>query len=83
MGTFVSSIPDYSFEIIERLKELNSLDLPILIGVSRKSFLGGTLEERDQKSAFWSHKAIQNGASIVRMHDVKEMEKQLSVKLVH
>lgn len=77
MGAFISSIPDYSFEVINRLKELTLLDFPILIGISRKSCLGGKLEERDQPSVDWSLKALKNGASIVRIHNVTLMKKTL------
>jgi dihydropteroate synthase len=75
MGAFVSAIPEYSFEIINRLSELKSLGYPILVGVSRKSFLGGNIEERDPISAEWSLKAIKNGASIIRTHNVGLMKK--------
>lgn len=77
MGMFVSADPKYSFEIIERLDELKSLGCPILVGVSRKSFLGGEVGERDQDSVKWSLKAVQKGASIVRMHNVKAMKEAL------
>ena len=77
MGAFISSIPDYSFEVINRLKELTLLEFPILVGISRKSCLGGTLEERDRPSVEWSLKAIQNGADIIRIHDVSAMRKAL------
>ena len=77
MGAFISSIPDYSFEVINRLKELRLLDFPILVGISRKSCLGGQLEERDCPSVEWSLKAIQNGADIIRIHDVPAMRKAL------
>jgi len=73
MGMFVSANPKYSFEIIERLSELKQLGYPILVGVSRKSFLGGKIEDRDPASVEWSLKALQNGASIARMHNVKRM----------
>jgi len=43
MGAFVSGEPKYSFEILRRLSELKSFGLPILIGASRKSFLGGAV----------------------------------------
>ena len=39
MGAFISGIPRYSLEIIARLKELQTLQYPILVGISRKSFL--------------------------------------------
>ena len=73
MGMFVSAKPEYSFEIINRLGELKELGYPICVGVSRKSFLGGKVEERDPISVEWSMKAIENGASIIRTHNVKQM----------
>ena len=72
MGQFISSIPKYSFEIIARLSELKTLNHEVLIGISRKSFLGGKLTERDEKSAALSAIAYLNGASIIRTHNVKE-----------
>lgn len=78
MGAFISSIPEYSFEVINRLEELKKLGYPILVGISRKSCLGGKLEERDQPSVDWSMKAIQNGASIIRIHNVQLMKKALT-----
>lgn len=73
MGAFVSANPKYSFEILDRLEELKELGCPILIAVSRKSFLGGNVKERDEKSVEWSKKALQKGASIVRIHNTKLM----------
>ncbi len=71
MGAFISGVPKYSFEIIVKLKELKKLGLPILIGISRKSFLGGKIETRDSKSAALSAIAYLNGADIIRTHDIK------------
>jgi len=71
MGAFISSKPQYSFETINRLSDLKALGFPICIGVSRKSFLGGEIENRDPISAEWSLKAIKNGASIIRTHNVR------------
>jgi len=73
MGMFVSAKPEYSFEIINRLNELKSLDCPICVGVSRKSFLGGKIEERDPISAEWSIRAIKKGADIIRIHNVRQI----------
>jgi len=75
MGMFVSANPKYSFEIIERLDELKALSYPVCVGVSRKSFLGGKIEDREQLSVEWSLKALQNGASIIRIHNVALMKK--------
>lgn len=77
MGAFISAIPEYSFEVINRLNELKELGYPILIGISRKSCLGGKLADRDQPSVDWSLKAIQNGASVVRIHNVELMKKAI------
>ncbi len=71
MGAFISGIPKYSFEIIAKLKELKELGLPILIGISRKSFLGGRIETRDNKSSTLSAIAYLNGADIIRTHNIK------------
>jgi len=68
MGAFISTIPSYSYEIISRLSELPK---PLLIGISRKSFLGGKLAERDLKAMPLTAIAYLNGASIIRTHDVK------------
>lgn len=72
MGAFISAIPKYSYEVIANLKEFRELTAPILIGISRKSFLGGKLAARDGKSAGLSAVAYLNGASIIRTHNIKE-----------
>lgn len=71
MGNFISKIPGYSFEIIAKLHELKKLGFPILVGMSHKSFLGGTTAEREKKALSLSAIAYINGASIIRTHDVK------------
>lgn len=70
MGAFVSAEPKYSFEILKRLKELQICGLPILVGTSRKSFLGGKLNEREEATLTTSGVAYINGASFLRVHDV-------------
>ena len=60
--------------IIARLSELNGLDLPIMVGPSRKSFLAHPdPEETKFASAGAVTAAVLNGAHIVRVHDVREM----------
>jgi dihydropteroate synthase len=78
MGAFVSGIPEYSFEIIQRLPELKDLGHRILIGISRKSCLGGGLKDRDKASVEWSLKAAEKGADIIRIHDVSLLRKALT-----
>lgn len=75
MGQFISSIAQYSLEIIAKLPELKKLKHPILIGVSRKSFLGqGSIEERDEKSKIVETIAYLKGASIIRTHNLKKFK---------
>ena len=63
--------------ILNRLRDLDSFDLPIVVGTSRKSFLGKILDlpaqDRLWGSAASVAVAIMRGAHIVRVHDVKEM----------
>ncbi len=70
MGHFISSIPRYSYEIIVRLNELAQLGHPILLGISRKSLLGGELDQRDLCGLPLTAIAYLNGASIIRTHNV-------------
>jgi len=63
-----------NFEILRRLSDFKSLGFPILIGLSRKSFLGKTLDldvnERDAATVVAETIAIRNGAKIIRTHNV-------------
>ena len=66
-----------NLEIIRRLPELSRLGFPLLIGPSRKSFIGKTLDlpagERLEGTAAAVALSIAGGADIVRVHDVKAM----------
>jgi len=68
---------EHNFEILRRLGEFKSLGCPILIGPSRKSFIGVALnlpvEERLEGTAAAVALGIAHGAAIVRVHDVKAM----------
>jgi len=67
-------------EILRRLSELKSLGYPILIGVSRKTFIGNVcgggqslpVTDRLEGGLAATCLAVVNGADIVRVHDVKE-----------
>jgi dihydropteroate synthase len=67
---------EHNLEITCRLKEFKSIGLPVLIGMSRKSFIGKVLdrevEDRLSGGLAMLSMSIQNGASIIRTHDVKE-----------
>lgn len=66
-----------NLEIIRRLHELKAVGFPILLGTSRKSFIGRTLNlpenERLEGTAATVALGIAHGADIIRVHDVKEM----------
>ncbi|NMB61058.1 MAG: dihydropteroate synthase [Chloroflexi bacterium] len=68
---------EQNLHIIKNLMEFRKLGYPILLGPSRKSFIGYTLdlppEERTEGTAAAVAIGINNGADIIRVHDVKEM----------
>lgn len=80
LGHFVSANPDYSFEILRRLREFTDLG-PVLVSPSRKSFLAGpkNLSAKDRLPATLdaSELAVKNGAAFIRTHDVLETKKRL------
>jgi dihydropteroate synthase len=71
-----------NYELLQKLPQLAKLGYPLLVGTSRKGFLGATLaregkpappEERIWGTAATVTASILNGAHIVRVHDVAEM----------
>lgn len=72
-----------NYELLARLRELAKLGYPVMIGTSRKGFLGATLAKNGKPASgderMWATAAtvaasILNGAHIVRVHDVAEMK---------
>lgn len=68
---------EHNLALINRLAEIRSLGYPILLGPSRKSFIGFTLDlpsdQRVEGTAATVAIGIARGADIVRVHDVREM----------
>ena len=69
---------DQNLEIIRSLPTFKTLKCPILVGASRKSFIGKILNQPEPKARVWGTAAaccaaIFNGADILRVHDVAEM----------
>lgn len=68
---------EHNLELINRLDEIKKLGYPVLLGTSRKSFIGFTLDlppaERIEGTAATVAIGIARGADLIRMHDVKEM----------
>ena len=74
---------DHNFQLIQNLNEFCKLGYPILIGPSRKSFIGTTLdlptEDRLEGTSAVVTAGIMNGARIVRVHDVKEIKRVVTI----
>ena len=69
---------EHNLEILNRLDEFRTLGRPIVLGTSRKKFIGKVLdipvpEQRDEGTAATVALGIERGASIVRVHDVAHM----------
>jgi dihydropteroate synthase len=69
---------EHNLEIIRRLNEFSGFEKPILLGLSRKSFIGSLLgglpaNERLEGTASAVAIGIFNSANIIRVHDVKAM----------
>lgn len=83
-GIGFAKTPAQSFEILRRLGELRELGCPIVIGPSRKSFLGvlpgmEEIGERLEGTIAAAVLGAWNGATVVRVHDVRPVRKALSV----
>ncbi len=68
-----------NLEILRNVSFFKSLNCPILVGASRKSFIGRILDEPDPKERVWGTAAaccaaISTGADILRVHDVAQMQ---------
>ena len=66
--------PEHNVELIKRIAEFKSLGYPVMLGISRKSFLGVEGNDNDLKDALslgFGTIAIQNGVDWLRVHNVK------------
>jgi len=73
-----------NIEIVKKLSEFKEFELPLLIGLSRKSFLGTISDEpdpaaREAETITANIIAILNGVSIIRVHNVKNAVKSIKV----
>jgi dihydropteroate synthase len=67
-----------NLEILRRLSDFQTLNCPILVGVSRKSFIGHILNQPNPQKRVWGTaaacvSAIVGGAHLLRVHDLPEM----------
>ncbi|EAZ91694.1 dihydropteroate synthase [Crocosphaera chwakensis] len=68
-----------NIKLLQNLSKFHSLNCPILVGVSRKSFIGHILNQKDPKKRVWGTaaaccRAIASQADILRVHDVPEIK---------
>ena len=74
---------DHNLQLLGRLGEFKELGYPILVGASRKSFIGKItgrqVEERLEGTIAATVAAAINGADAVRVHDVAECKRALQI----
>ena len=72
---------EMNLEIINQLELLHQFDLPILLGTSRKSVIGLTLDlpadQREEGTLVTTVYAVQKGCAFVRVHDVKKNKRAI------
>ena len=72
-----------NFEIIRELGQISTMGYPVLLGPSRKSFIGFTLdlpiEERIEGTLASITAGVINGARIVRVHDIRATRRTLTI----
>jgi dihydropteroate synthase len=78
-GVGFGKTPQQNVQLIARLSDFRKLGFPLLMGVSRKSFIGAILDtpvgERLEGTAACVTACVLNGADILRVHDVKLMSR--------
>jgi dihydropteroate synthase len=74
---------DHNLELLRRLRELTELGRPLVVGTSRKSFLGklsgAEVDERLGGTIASCALAFANGAKMLRVHDVREVREGMTV----
>lgn len=74
---------EHNLELLKRLKEFEVLAVPLLIGTSRKSFIGktvgGEVDDRLEGTIASNVVAMMHGANIFRVHDVKACRRALDL----
>jgi len=75
---------DHNRQLLKATQKFKEMGLPVLVGVSRKSLIGRILDRQDPKdrlagSLALAYDQFQRGASIVRVHDVRETADMLNI----
>ena len=75
---------EQSIQILKEIDRFNDLGCPLLVGPSRKSFIGDILDEQNPEKRIWgtagviAYLAIKK-VDFIRVHDVKEMQEVIKV----
>jgi len=76
-GIGFGKLLEHNLQLLRNLDQLSKLGYPLMVGTSRKSFIGKVLdlpvEDRIEGTAATVTSAVLRGANVVRVHDVKEM----------
>ena len=84
-GIGFGKLLQHNLEIIRSLDTFKRFDKPLLVGSSRKSFIGeitgDSVDSRLEGSIVSSVLSYVNGANILRVHDVKSIKKSLDVAM--
>lgn len=82
-GFGFSKTIDQNYELMASLKGFSIFDLPLLVGISRKkmiyNLIDSTAEESLNGTSILNTFALQNGANILRVHDVKEAAEAVKI----
>lgn len=74
---------EHNLEILKNLREFKALGKPLLVGPSRKSFIGKLLDAKPRERLSGTMAAcicaVENGAGFLRVHDVKEIRQAMKV----
>lgn len=75
---------EHSLQLLANVKKIKELGYPILIGASRKGFIGDIIKESDPLKRVFANLgavawAVANGVEVIRVHDVKETAQMLRV----
>ncbi len=74
---------EMNLEIIDKMEILNELDYPVLLGTSRKSVIGLTLDlpvtEREEGTMVTTVYGVQKGCAFVRVHDVEKNKRAIQM----
>lgn len=83
VGIGFGKSPEHNLELIRNLKEFTRLGYPVLLGVSRKSFINkiypSDINNRLEGTIAANVIGIMNGANIIRVHDIKENIKAVKI----